>query len=577
MALPMTPPSSPSRSQTPPGEDIGCESTTIGEPSAVQLWDCLRSPPPARKPRGLARKARLKNADLAADIASLVSVMHPGGGVAKGCVVTSLENDQVCTDNHRPLDVRFINNRHVPQNSLLSPPLPHQAVASLLSLSGKDISIPAVSSIQNASTGDTDSACSVTVTTTGNSSPPGEGSSGEHVAMEMESAADSADVGVVSPMDVVVPVAPKGGVPITGCNSNVTTTTTDDDILKSAMSATLGAGVSSAESANIITALTSTDFPNLVWLNSDLSLVDGEEGSQAGTGGGAGGERGRKEVVSSANGDGVEEMDTGRPGTVELESAVSNNALEDSAGTTGLTTASTGLSGTATVRTTASTCLSTSAGTNTVASSTLSLSSCSSRDVPGIDVAMSALATPPTNPAHLVDCVTTPALTTPPSTTNSLSSSSKPDDPVLTVVSIDSKLYLCSVPPNAPATDTSILNNFFPNSSAVQSYKIPKKAATFSASKRSLQQAPRPGVTKGVGSRHGHASSLRAGRSSDEAVAGSVCLKRQGKRLPTTPHQLCFSITTDAGRKWEAHDIRGQGTLESGAWCTILRSHDVWP
>ena len=503
MALPITPPSSPDRGQSPSANDISHQSVTVGE-GAPSLWESLRSPSPLKKRRGCppgTRKARIKNAG------SAFEVVSPPGGV-KGVALSSIGNDtRRAADNHRPMGVLGgLNNLHSRQPS--SPP-----ITSVLPPSGGK-AVPVATPTQNSLPPDhplLTAAPEISVDTAGSGG-------GSVVAMEM--AGSGTDSTSVAHKGVVAATEGTASGSTVASGSPVKSTTTsgvvlEDDILTSAMSATLFASTSpnTSGSANIITALTSTDFPNVIWTNSELD--SGNTGGVAGVPSGTvEGGVSRSGTVGSVGSDILVNSDS-------AVSAITGSPADH------LTNQQQGLA-------------------NAMATPITSYFS----------KAASLLTTPtttatPENSAYLTSMLTTPTTATP---TNS-------DDSMLTLVSINSQLYLCNVnnatPTSLQPVPASALS-LFPNATAINDFKIPKR--TLPAAKRPPKQHPTSVARKGPVRRapRSRGALVMGGESSERAVGGSVCLQRKRCGLAATPHTLSYTISTAAGRKWKSHDLNGE-------------------
>ena len=123
----------------------------------------------------------------------------------------------------------------------------------------------------------------------------------------------------------------------------------------------------------------------------------------------------------------------------------------------------------------------------------------------------------------------------------------------------NSQLYLYTLNSDPSDATSAPLVNCFPNSSAVKNFKIPKKNSITPSGKNS--QRNRNKVSR-VSTKRPRA--LPQEVSSEEAVANSVCLRRNGCGLPTVPHSLNFSITSSSGRKWASNDLKGKKMLGMG-------------
>jgi hypothetical protein len=106
-------------------------------------------------------------------------------------------------------------------------------------------------------------------------------------------------------------------------------------------------------------------------------------------------------------------------------------------------------------------------------------------------------------------------------------------------VSINSMLYLCNLSSDSSTTTIQPLSS---NAASNLKDLLPNSSVN------NTRTTGRSTAAKGRG---------REGVPSEDAVSGSVCLKRKRCGLPTTPHALNFSISTGTGRKWESHDLRG--------------------
>lgn len=618
MALPLTPPTSPgkSRSPSPPSADngsgdIGCSSVTVGD-HAPNTWDVFRSlspPPKKRKVTSNVRKPRTKNADsAAAKITNLVSLLHSrggpggveggGGGGGAGGAAPSVKNS---SENHRPIDMRVIANllssvaearASQPPPAAATPTTATPSSSSSLEKPESNAKLPPI--LAHGGRDPLPTPALVTAVDAAMETTSELASAKAGVKSGQEDGAESADKASARPVIAQAPTPEV--VPQEGKDGKLS----EDDILKSAMSATLFASAPSqgAASANIITALTSTDFTNLVWtpnsavsscgdggrVNSDLSsLASDQQAADA---------SGRQEEV------GVASKCVGVTGAPEdpLPNA-------SAGGGAGLPLASSGDPGRAATEQTGQTGLT--GQTTATPAPTLTpeqLSAVLSALPPTADHTPKTVAVP--TPILATNTPSSSSLATPTATPTS----SDAAGPLLTLVSINSTLYLCNLNTDSPSGTFQAIpvtsQGVFPNASAIRNFRIPKKGSTPSPSKQSADHTPsaasaaatpsseqasgprrlvsrrggrnpagkrmrggahvRSGRTGGGGGGGGGVSSLllsadAQARLSEEVVQGSVCLRRKRCGLATVSHALSFCISTESGRKWSSQDLQGEG------------------
>lgn len=629
MAPPVTPPMSPSKPQTPPAtNDIGYHSVTVGGSSPL-LWESLMFPssPPVAKRRkvaaGTARKPRIKNTDSApknTDSASKNTDSAPKNTnllSREGGVASPLKNDVIRVENHKLVDVQLVVGGAGSGKTTPTPPppplsthrtnhaqaIPVNAMPATATPSGGTSS--GSGDVPSALTGGCDH--SLPSVSTSTDAPALASSDGIIATGSSHSAPDKTLTGETR---LAESADAKGEVAAVVAGSKC-----EEDILKSAMSATLLAteSGSSAASANIISALTSSDFANLVWTNTDLSLtgagqVDGGRGKVAVYGVS---EVGGEVSLSGGGVDGVVERGGASADTnASCPSSTSlggrgNVGVVNSHSATPTTThvaIPTNLTATPTILTS----VPGGGGPTTVPANPLAPASAggcgrnidSSTPTKTVALPTPMLAIPP-GPA----AAASPSSFVPlPTSSVPVTTAAAPDGSLLTLVSINSKLYLCNLTADSavgtfqplPQTDSSHHHTHhphneqvFPNTSAISSFRIPKKATPPSAvsskqtgaghhtsrsgvggAKRPAGECPssdipmakrRASLTSGRGGGARRLSSrVLAERRSEEAVEGSVCLKRKRCGLGSVSHTLSFSISCSSGRKWSSQDLQGE-------------------
>lgn len=676
MAPPITPPTSPSQPQTPPDNDIGHRTVTIGGPTSTP-WDCLKSPspPPVKKRKvGSGRKPLVKNTDSSIKITNLVSLLHPssssvGGGVGLGGAVSTRggvalegvtssssphKNDKVVPDNHKPVAIQVLNDVQTisttKSSTLLSQDrmrtkLAHTQTQPKASLSNEDSLRDSTGGVSVA-TSNSDGSTQLSVSRGSDYPLPTARSStvvGVSCDVPVTAAMDTSDAVVGGGVINTETNADSAGVNVSvsadkassgGLKSSAKVSSAEDDILTNALSATLFAS-ESAGSANIITALTSTDFPNLVWTNSDLDEggASTEGVREAGRGGGASVGAGRPVSVGvvgepvhlSTLGMAMDDCathirlvktsDSDDSGVTMANSVAitmtsasgSNDIMTSASGSNDITTASTsssddtissvtmastGNSGVAVITSERALTDVTTAHATPLMSvpSSMMLSALPSTDLTSLVTSSEPLLS---TPANKTVTMPTPLLTTP------LSSAKpgRPESPVITLVSINSQLFLCNMSPDASSASLQPLpvpsphdlsphdpspHDYFPKPSAVKSFKIPKKPSILSNKQTNRQPSlshqshahshqnlhtatkkaphpPRATRTHTTATKVPRPQNVPVARmSSEEAVANSICLKRKRHSLPTVPHTLSYTISSASGRKWTSHDLKGE-------------------
>ena len=626
MAPPITPPTSPSKTSPSAANDIGYQSVTVGGPPPL-TWDSLASPPKVRKriTNPVRRKARIKNADSAVNIKTLMSLLHPSGAVV-GTLDPSHKNDELCTDGRRPVDIRIINstarnnflsnlkvksatNRNTDMTSHIQDRVPPYSTTSTTSTKGPSILSPAsiacplplsqaidrpgdpLPVICNTSTCSiatmaTTTPCSTVTMATATLLSPSKAQVDSFVVKETKM--DDLEGTNVEAMEIETSSISKADSTAGLAN------TSSDDILKTAMSATLLTGISGT-STNV-TGLTNALMNNeelfrsivadptcifsAVTESCGLALKDLVSMAKDGT---RSHESSALSKTSSETGltserhnstDVMESTSSGvRTGNSESNASTSNLCANVSSGLANNCSGITSMSDISVV-------------TNTFANSLTSTNSCTSSDGPGTgntsrkdavfiaenptctvntvlpatsltdlkkSADLSGLLNSLANSANQVKSITVPPpmLALPPSTLNVMSSKSDSSNVTLVPIISDSQLYLCPWSTDTSVSVPSSSLNYFPNSSAVKSFKIPKK-----------HTPPKPRPSHSRTSRPSLAAKVprplnSVGESSDEAVMNSVCLKRKKCNLSTVPHALHFSIKSSSGHEWKSHDLKG--------------------
>ena len=125
-----------------------------------------------------------------------------------------------------------------------------------------------------------------------------------------------------------------------------------------------------------------------------------------------------------------------------------------------------------------------------------------------------------------------------------------------------SHMQFVTAPPglNMPQSPQHQRNEFPLNQKSVNKVKTPRRRRKQPKSSSTTPQQPHSLVTAPA-SQAPPESPVTHQRSSEDAVAKSLCLQRKGEGLPINPFSLTYTVTSSAGHSWSTNSLEGERTL----------------
>ena len=123
-----------------------------------------------------------------------------------------------------------------------------------------------------------------------------------------------------------------------------------------------------------------------------------------------------------------------------------------------------------------------------------------------------------------------------------------------------SHMQFVTTPPglNMPLSPQQQRNELPLNQKSVNKFKTPRRRRKQPKSPPTTPQQPHPLMVKPA-SQASPGSPVTHQRSSEDAVAKSLCLRRKGEGLPVNPFTLTFTVTSSAGHSWSTNSLEGEG------------------
>ena len=133
-----------------------------------------------------------------------------------------------------------------------------------------------------------------------------------------------------------------------------------------------------------------------------------------------------------------------------------------------------------------------------------------------------------------------------------------------------SHMQFMATPPglNMPQSPQQQQNEFPLNKKSLNKFKTPRRRRKQPKSLPTPQQphplVATPASQASQASPCSPASPVPHQRSSEDAMAKSLCLRRKGEGLPVNPFTLIYTVTSSAGHSWSTNSLKGERTLASG-------------